>query len=131
MKNVKPTKDSVLIQNGLIEIPTAFNSTLPTDQLATLLANLAYFGYTLSKEACGKLMKLDTQTATEWWYPVEKTLQEITGENRKMGKFVVYKNFPDEVLNMSQTEYWIKQIFMYIGLPGCSTQQKRSNIKMH
>jgi hypothetical protein len=34
-----------------------------------------------------------------------------------MGKYVVYKNFPKEVLEMSFAEYWTKQILMYWGLP--------------
>ena len=29
---------------------------------------------------------------------------------------VVYKNFPQEVLNMSDAEYWFNQIFMYFGV---------------
>jgi hypothetical protein len=52
-----------------------------------------------------------------WWQPLDKVLANVTGEDRKIGDFVVYKNFPREVLEMSQAEYWIKQVLMYAGLP--------------
>jgi hypothetical protein len=34
-----------------------------------------------------------------------------------MGKHVVYKNFPKEVLTMDLATYWINQICMYLGAP--------------
>ena len=44
-------------------------------------------------------------------------LVKITGDDKKMADFVVYKNFPQEVLQMSEAEYWFKQILMYWGFP--------------
>jgi len=34
-----------------------------------------------------------------------------------MDAFVVYKNFPAEVLEMGEAEYWLRQILMYWGVP--------------
>src|SRR6185369_5379418 len=126
MKNVKPTLETIFISNNLIEIPNA-QSELAVERLATILANLAYFGYTLSKEACTALMKMSDGDASVWWSKNEIAFKELSGENRNMGKYVVYKNFPKEVLDMSQAEYWIKQIFMYIGLPNKWFVQEEQN----
>ncbi|MHA3980709.1 hypothetical protein ACW9UR_23830 [Halovulum sp. GXIMD14794] len=34
-----------------------------------------------------------------------------------MDAHVVYKNFPREVLQMSEASYWIRQICIYLGAP--------------
>ena len=81
------------------------------------MANLAYYGFTLSKEAFDSLASLDNDTVKEWWKRFEPALKEYTGDSKNMSKHVVYKNFPQEVLDMSDTQYWISQIFMYWGAP--------------
>src|SRR5690606_12954812 len=52
-----------------------------------------------------------------WWRELEVVLAKVTGDAIAWGDFVVYKNFPREVLEMSEAEYWFKQILMYWGLP--------------
>jgi hypothetical protein len=54
---------------------------------------------------------------SEWWYNIEPVLKSVTGDDKNMGDFVVYKNFPEEVLEKTYAEYWISQICMYIGMP--------------
>jgi hypothetical protein len=44
-------------------------------------------------------------------------LAVLTGADKNMASFVVYKNFPAEVLAMDQVAYWTRQILMYWGLP--------------
>lgn len=112
----EPTLEQILIRNLHIEVPESHNE-LERRGLATLFANLAYYGYALSAEACKRLMRLNETEANTWWSKTEPALKAITGTNRNMGDYVVYKNFPKEVLNMSLTEYWLKQILMYVGLP--------------
>ena len=112
----KITKDLILIENFLISIPNEDNKT-SKESVATIASNLAYYGFTLSKEAYKALMKVGDSKLKAWWKNIEENLKEVTGENRKMGDFVVYKNFPEEVLNMSDAEYWFNQICMYIGFP--------------
>lgn len=108
----------ILIKNGLVEIPEPESKkSLELSLTGTIFSNLAYYGFVLSKEATTRLIKLSDLQAKDWWMKIEHILKEITGDNKQMDKFVVYKNFPKEVLEMSLCEYWIKQIFMYIGLP--------------
>jgi hypothetical protein len=108
----------ILIKHGLVEIPSPSSTrNLDVSVVGTVLSNLAYYGFVLSKEATNRLVKLtDTQVKT-WWSNTERVLKEVTGANKNMEKFVVYKNFPKECLEMSQCQYWVSQIFMYIGFP--------------
>lgn len=110
------TLEQILIRNMLIEVPES-HYELERRELATLFANLGYYGYALSAEACKRLMRLSLAEAESWWNKTEPALKAITGANRNMGHYVVYKNFPKEVLLMPLVEYWLKQIMMYVGLP--------------
>lgn len=86
-------------------------------ELATVLVNLAYYGRGLNVEAYQALQKFTSSDLKIWWLEVECQLKEITGDNRNIGDFVVYKNFPAEVLSKSEAEYWLPQILMYCGFP--------------
>jgi hypothetical protein len=110
-------KDTILISNNLIEIPEGKVKTISKQNVATIFANLAYFGYVLSKESVKRLLTLKEADLQRWWLSVEPTIREITGDSRKMGDHVVYKNFPQEVMDMSESEYWFNQILMYLGMP--------------
>jgi hypothetical protein len=108
----------ILIKNGLIELPEADSKkSLDVSIVGTVFSNLAYYGFVLNKEATNRLLKLSETQVKEWWTSTERILKEVTGANKNMDKYVVYKNFPQEVLDMGLCEYWVKQIFMYIGCP--------------
>lgn len=108
----------ILLRNNLVSLPTnRRNTKVDAVFLATLISNIRYYGYTLSKETLNILMTSTQEVINQFWKDLEPALKIVTGTNRNMEKFVVYKNFPKEVLNMSQTQYWISQIFMYLGVP--------------
>ena len=108
--------DLILIENNLIAVPNG-KAKASKRVLGTIFANLAYYGYAPSKDAYEALESLTDRKIELWWAQIEPALKEITGDNRKMDDFVVYKNFPKEVLDMTEGEYWFYQILMYIGLP--------------
>lgn len=111
-------KDFILIDNNLVEIQSMdIRRPASKNILATIVANLVYYGFTLSKEAFDVLETLDETTVKEWWKRLEPAIKEYTGDSKNMDKFVVYKNFPQEVLDMSQAQYWFNQICMYWGVP--------------
>jgi hypothetical protein len=78
---------------------------------------MAYFGYVPNKSSMDALKKLSNDQLIEYWSKLEPVFKSITLDDRNMGDSVVYKNFPQEVLDMTQSQYWISQIFMYIGCP--------------
>ena len=116
--NLNINKEFILIENNLVQIDSISNErTVSPRIMATIAANLIHYGYVLSVDAFEKLATLDEVSVKEWWSRFEPSLKEITGDSKNMADYVVYKNFPQEVLNMSDAQYWISQIFMYLGAP--------------
>jgi hypothetical protein len=108
----------ILIRYHLIPLPSCQQSQENDScAIATILNNLSYYGYALSEAAYQVLNQIPLENLTQWWQDIEPVLRKLTGDDKKMGEFVVYKNFPQEVLDMSETEYWTKQILMYWGFP--------------
>ncbi len=109
-------KNTILIKNSLIEVPVGTAKTAST-LLGTVISNLSYYGFIPSKETYGVLSTLGDSKLKTWWSGIESTLKEVSGDSKNMDKYVVYKNFPAEVLEKTKAEYWISQILMYWGLP--------------
>lgn len=108
----------ILLRHNLIEVPKNRRKTkADTAMLGTLISNIRYYGYVPSKEVLTILSTSTDETLSSVWTKLENSLKAVTGANRKMEKFVVYKNFPKEVLDMSAAQYWVSQILMYWGLP--------------
>jgi hypothetical protein len=109
---------NLLLRNNYIPVPVSdWDIEGGKEAMATIMVNLAYYGYGLHVDTYKAVYKLGPLVLAEWWENVEKELKDITGESRKMGDFVVYKNFPAEVLDKTEAEYWIPQILMYWGFP--------------
>lgn len=112
------TEQQLLIANGYIRVGERGGvepEFSPDPRVATLCNNMAYFGYIPSLDALQVLQTLDDTQMASWWESTETALKELTADNRRMDDFVVYQNFPQEVLEMDRAEYWIKQILMYFG----------------
>lgn len=107
----------ILIEHGLVALPGPGTEPASRQALATVLGNIAYYGYALSEPAYAALARADDDTLGDWWGAVDAALAAITGDDKNMGDFVVYKNFPAEVIAMDQVDYWSRQILMYWGFP--------------
>lgn len=113
-------KYEILLANNVAEINTTNTSGVNAGNsilVSTLLSNLMSYGYTLSIKAVEKIQLLSEAELHIFWNNIKPALDEVTGNNRNMDAFVVYKNFPSEVLNKTEAEYWFNQILMYIGFP--------------
>jgi hypothetical protein len=114
------TRHQVLISNGYLGIEGAVRIRPLTDllknrHLLTVISNINYYGYMPSQDVIEVLNGLSVDSLAVWWNNTETALKHITADDRQMDDFVVYQNFPKEVLEMSQCEYWCKQILMYFG----------------
>lgn len=107
---------NILLRNGFVDVPRGISKNT-TAELATILMNLEYYGYNLSVAAFNAVKSLPPDSLLKWWLALEPELKSITGDDRNIGDFVVYKNFPAEVLSKSEFEYWFPQILMYWGFP--------------
>lgn len=109
---------NIFIRNGFVQIPIVSSATgNNSTAIATILMNLEYYGFGVSSDAYRVLSGLSSDSLGVWWVHLEKDLKKVTGADREIDKFVVYKNFPEEVLNKTEAEYWIPQILMYWGFP--------------
>lgn len=122
-KSIKMTDEILFAQNGYVAIPQAAATLLADPRqiqlrsFGTIVSNIAYYGYIPSLALTEKLMGLNDAGLVEFWKKIKPALSYMSGEDRKMGKFIVYKNFPKEVLEMSEARYWSNQIYMYFGVP--------------
>ena len=107
----------ILLRHGYVSIPDAEGTSASMQSIATILMNLQYYGYGLSPDTYKSLCAISEEQLKVWWPEVDKNLSSLTGDDRKMDDFVVYKNFPGEVLSKSEFEYWLPQILMYWGFP--------------
>lgn len=109
---------NILLRNGYVSLRKVDGfEPAATNSLATVLMNLEYYGYALSTEVYSKLRNLSSANLNTWWAALEPELKKVTGDDRNIGDFVVYKNFPAEVIAKSDAEYWMAQILMYWGFP--------------
>jgi hypothetical protein len=107
----------VLVRHHLVAIPAAGAVETGPAALATVAANIAYYGYALARPAYEALARAGDGALARWWTRFEPVLAQLTGDDKRMDRFVVYKNFPAEVLAMDEVSYWSRQILMYWGLP--------------
>lgn len=123
----------ILIRHGLIDLPS-FSQHKSTNLavIATIINNLTYYGYALSETAYNQLNNGTEKDIVDWWQKTQPIFQKITGDDKKMTDYVVYKNFPQEVLSMTEAQYWTKQILMYWGFPNhffTEKEQERSTLQ--
>ena len=110
---------NLLLSNDLLTIQTQrWNIGEPMPKvhvIGTFFSNLASYGYVLDKTATAIVTELSLRDLANLWKKLEPELKAVTGANRNMADFVVYKNFPAEVMEMSKGQYWFNQILMYWG----------------
>ena len=115
----KATQDKMLIRNGYLPLSGSrnhedFARNLGTNtSLITIIQNMIAYGYMPSEESVSVLSKLSTDGLVAFWTDLEPNLMSVTSSDMNVGDAVVYKNFPKEVLDMDECEYWFKQILMY------------------
>ena len=110
----------ILVQHHRVRPPSpaaGADRQVGLDVLATLASNLSAFGFALSRDGFEAMRAASDGAARAWWEELEPVLMDLSGADRKMDEHVVYKNFPHEVLAMSEADYWMRQILMYWGLP--------------
>lgn len=108
----------MLLKNNFINVPVFLGEgeKATKEELATVLSNFSYYGFVPSKSIVEKLMKSSKDELASFWKDKEAELLSFFDNLKKMKEGVVYKNFPEEVLNKSEIEYWLPQILMYIGV---------------
>ena len=106
---MKLTRNIVALQKSLVCPPNdGMDNRIP---VATLQAHLMQWGYMLDEEAFTQLSKSDLSFIEKFNNEVITYLKEITGGKRNYQP--LYKNFPSEVMSMSDFELYINAIMHY------------------
>ena len=86
------------------------NETLSIEELATLIKKFEGYGYIFSKELAIAISKEERNVIIDKLKFVIKVIENFKSDKDYV---VFYKNFPDEVINMSEVELYINQILHY------------------
>lgn len=108
--------NTILLANNFVQATRVVSGTPASkEELSTVFANMVHYGWTPSREVIENLQTYSAQDLESFWLAVEPAFKEVTASDRDMDSAVVYKNFPKEVLDKSEAEYWFCQILMYVG----------------
>lgn len=108
MKN-KLTKNIVTLQKGLVVPPNdGMDNRIA---VATVQSHLMEWGYMLDQDAFFELSKSDLSFITKFNDEVISYLKEVMGGKRNYQP--LYKNFPQEVMSMSDFELYFNAILHY------------------
>ena len=86
------------------------NKTLSIEELATLIKKFEGYGYIFSKELAIAISKEERNTIIDKLKSVIEVIEDFKSDKNYT---VFYKNFPDEVINMSEVDLYINQILHY------------------
>ena len=86
------------------------NETLSIEELATLIKKFEGYGYIFSKDLAIAISKEERNVIIDKLKFVIKVIENFKSDKDYV---VFYKNFPDEVINMSEAELYINQILHY------------------
>ena len=86
------------------------NETLSIEELATLIKKFEGYGYIFSKELAIAISKEERNIVIDKLKSVIKVIEDFKSDKNYT---VFYKNFPDEVINMSEIDLYINQILHY------------------
>ena len=86
------------------------NETLSMTELATLIKKFEGYGYIFSKELAIAISKEERNRIIDRLKAVIEVIEDFKSDKNYT---VFYKNFPDEVINMTETELYINQILHY------------------
>ena len=86
------------------------NETLSMAELATLIKKFEGYGYIFSKELAIAISKEERNTIINKLKAVIEVIENFKSDKNYT---VFYKNFPDEVINMSEVDLYINQILHY------------------
>jgi hypothetical protein len=133
-------KNKLFVKNGFVLLPesvspvSSVESVLQVKELssvATILSNMSSYGYAPSRDLFINLANMNMNDLSTMWAELEPVLKDITGSDHNISSYVLYKNFPKEVLEMSEAEYWIRQSFVYFGFPySFVAQEEKSRVSV-
>ncbi|MCM3783164.1 cytoplasmic protein [Neobacillus mesonae] len=118
---------SIYLQKELKVIVHARKGKLQEPVLATALKKLENLGYTLSADLIGLLQTWEKRQFVSWFERLMDELMEITGMNYADHFKPMYPGFPDQVMNIQDSQLYLNALLHYftLQLPETSGEQQR------
>lgn len=113
-------KDQILLSKNILSVAALScdkkDQPINESYVSTILSNMAYYGFVPSLEIIQKMNSSSDEQLVNFWKESEETFKSYFKDVLDAKEGIVYKNFPQEVLNMSESEYWFNQVMMYFGV---------------
>jgi hypothetical protein len=110
-------KARFLLDNGLVQVDgAAADKPAGYVMFGTVISNMVHYGYLPNKELYARLGQLDEAGLVAFWTSFKPVLEQATAADKNVDRHIVYKNFPQEVLDMDRATYWMNQICIYFGI---------------
>lgn len=106
----KNMKNLIQFRNGFVNLKNVNGDNYQTAM--SVVSELMQFGFILDKDAIDNLSHALKEDIITFHNEIIAWLKDITGSNRNYQPF--YKGFPQQVMEMSETELWIHQIIHYM-----------------
>lgn len=105
------TRNQVCLYKQLVNFPNDHQNNLA--EAMTIQRNLMMYGYMLDEAAFNQLKVTDLSNATAFYNECEEMLKDMMGGKHSYES--LYKNFPKDVLSMTQSELYWNRILHYWG----------------
>ena len=102
-------RNVIQLRNGFIFLPTGKNNNYL--MAMSVVSELMQFGYILDQSAINLLKSASKEDITKFHNETITYLKYITGSAKSYRPF--WKNFPEDVIGMSDAEMWMHQIVNY------------------
>jgi hypothetical protein len=109
-------KNSILIRrkNLIIIDPSTTKRSAPKNAVATMLKNIESLGFSFTKEVIDELSTYSITELNSFYKETVTTLKELVGANH--GFAPMYPNFPSQVMEMSDGEFYLNALVHYVGI---------------
>ncbi|CAH7413470.1 conserved hypothetical protein [Vibrio chagasii] len=126
-------QNEILVRSGLLPVKLTQPKLLkqPSFRAVTFMSNCMHYGFIPSAAAVAILEGMNDSDLKSFWGELEPVLDKLTGSSTEATEHIVYKNFPDEVIEKSDFEYWLPQILMYWGLDKSNFTEEEKPRKAH
>ena len=106
MYHHRMTLSSTYIHHHYIDVPSVVAASNPawSSSVATIVNNMMTLNYLPHREVVEALSLYSATELLQWWMHWEPVLQAAKGADKSYRSAMVYKNFPQEVLSMDESD---------------------------
>lgn len=105
-------RNVIQFRNGFVFIPKTKVTRKNLNYALSIVGDIMQFGYILDRDAINHLAEVDVEDLVQFHNEIITFLKVSTGSTHSFIPF--WKNFPNDVMSLSETELWLHQILHYL-----------------